>query len=115
DGPRGARRYVAALDALRGESYVAEFEHEAGAVRVLSGPRLVRSEEVPALAESQGARAVGPDLPDAWQPYARGISLLEDAIRAEAPVDLAGWEPMYGRLAEAQVKWEAAHGKALPR
>jgi tRNA threonylcarbamoyladenosine biosynthesis protein TsaB len=28
-------------------------------------------------------------------------------------VDLATWEPNYGRLAEAQVKWEAAHGRAL--
>ena len=29
------------------------------------------------------------------------------------PVELASWEPDYGRLAEAQVKWEAAHGRAL--
>jgi tRNA threonylcarbamoyladenosine biosynthesis protein TsaB len=32
---------------------------------------------------------------------------------AAGPVDLARWEPMYGRLAEAQVKWEAAHGRPL--
>jgi tRNA threonylcarbamoyladenosine biosynthesis protein TsaB len=33
---------------------------------------------------------------------------------ASAPeADLATWEPAYGRLAEAQVKWEAAHGRAL--
>jgi len=31
------------------------------------------------------------------------------------PVDLASWEPDYGRLAEAQVRWEAAHGRPLPR
>ena len=30
------------------------------------------------------------------------------------PVDLQGWEPAYGRLAEAQVKWEATHGMPLP-
>ena len=28
-------------------------------------------------------------------------------------VDLDAWEPSYGRLAEAQVKWEAAHGRPL--
>jgi tRNA threonylcarbamoyladenosine biosynthesis protein TsaB len=28
-------------------------------------------------------------------------------------VALATWEPAYGRLAEAQVKWEAAHGRPL--
>ena len=38
------------------------------------------------------------------------ITKLIDAI---APADLAAWEPGYGRLAEAQVKWEAAHGRPL--
>jgi tRNA threonylcarbamoyladenosine biosynthesis protein TsaB len=33
---------------------------------------------------------------------------------AEAAVSLELWEPVYGRLAEAQVKWEATHGVALP-
>ncbi|MDF1506325.1 hypothetical protein, partial [Roseisolibacter sp. H3M3-2] len=36
-----------------------------------------------------------------------------DAL-ALAPVDLALWEPDYGRKAEAQVRWEAEHGRALP-
>lgn len=30
------------------------------------------------------------------------------------PVSLDAWEPDYGRLAEAQVKWEIAHDRALP-
>ena len=34
-------------------------------------------------------------------------------IAGGGPVDLASWEPVYGRLAEAQVKWEAAHGRPL--
>jgi len=29
-------------------------------------------------------------------------------------VDVSAWEPAYGRLAEAQVRWEAAHGVPLP-
>jgi hypothetical protein len=28
--------------------------------------------------------------------------------------DPAGAEPTYGRLAEAQVRWEHAHGRPLP-
>jgi tRNA threonylcarbamoyladenosine biosynthesis protein TsaB len=36
------------------------------------------------------------------------------AIEEDGPVNLAAWEPIYGRMAEAQVKWEAAHGRALP-
>jgi tRNA threonylcarbamoyladenosine biosynthesis protein TsaB len=115
DGPRGARRYLAALDALRGESYVAEFEHDAGAVRPVGEPRRVQTGDVPALAASLGARAVGPDQPEHWLPHARGVSLLMATINEEGPVDIAAWEPMYGRMAEAQAKWEATHGRALPR
>lgn len=115
DGPRGPRRYLAALDALRGESYIAEFEHDAGAVRPVGDMRLLPSEEVTAAAASGGARPVGPDQLDGWPPHARGVALLLDAIEREGPVNLADWEPIYGRMAEAQVKWEATHGRALPR
>ncbi len=31
----------------------------------------------------------------------------------EGPVSLDAWEPDYGRLAEAQVKWEVTHGRSL--
>lgn len=115
DGPRGPRRYLAALDALRGESYVAEFEHDAGAVRPVGDMRLLPSEEVTAAAASSGARPVGPDQLDGWLPHARGVALLLDAVEREGHVNLADWEPIYGRMAEAQVKWEATHGRALPR
>lgn len=115
DGPRGSRTYLAALDALRGESYVAGFEHDAGVVRASGQMRLVPTEEVASLATSLEARPVGPDLPDHWLPHARGVTLLMDSIVADGPVDLASWEPLYGRMAEAQVKWEATHGRALPR
>ena len=115
DGPRGVRRYLAALDALRGESYVAEFEHEAGVVRPAGAMRLVPTDDVAALAESTGARPVGPDQRDHWLPHARGVALLHGVIDQEGAVDLAGWEPLYGRMAEAQVKWEATNGRPLPR
>lgn len=115
DGPRGARRYLAAIDALRGESYVAEFEHEAGVVRAAGQMRLVPTEDLVSVATSLDARAVGPDLPEHWLPHARGVTLLMDSILADGPVDLPSWEPIYGRMAEAQVKWEATHGRALPR
>jgi tRNA threonylcarbamoyladenosine biosynthesis protein TsaB len=114
DGPRGARRYLAALDALRGESYVAEFEHDVGVVQV-GAMHLVPSGEVEARASAHDARLVGPDQRDHWLPHARGVTLLMQSIMADGPVDLAAWEPVYGRMAEAQVKWEATHGRVLPR
>jgi len=46
-------------------------------------------------------------------PRARGAARLTKLIDATPAADLAGWEPAYGRLAEAQVKWEAMHGRSL--
>ncbi len=113
DGPRGVRRYLAALDALRNESYVAEFEHYAGEVRQIGELRRVPTADVAAIGESTGARPVGPDQSDNWLPHARGVALLATEITSAGPVILAAWEPLYGRMAEAQVKWEAAHGRPL--
>ena len=47
-------------------------------------------------------------------PRARAVLRLERMLAALGPADVASWEPAYGRLAEAQVKWESAHGRPLP-
>lgn len=116
DGPRGARRYLAALDAMRGESHIAELEHAGmgGTVTQCGETRLVRSDDVVAEAAMLGARPVGPDQPDHWLPHARGVALLLPLVNERGPVSLAAWEPDYGRVAEAQAKWEATHGRSLP-
>jgi tRNA threonylcarbamoyladenosine biosynthesis protein TsaB len=111
DGPRGPRRYLAVLDAMRGESYVQEYEHDAGRIRFVREHGRKATAEIGALAETLSARAVGPDQPDPWLPHARGAALLTDSDLA-SPVDIAAWEPVYGRLAEAQVRWEAAQKSA---
>jgi tRNA threonylcarbamoyladenosine biosynthesis protein TsaB len=108
DGPRGPRRYLAALDALRGESYVEEYVHDAGEISFVRDHGRRPSSEVAALAESLEARAVGPEQPEQWLPHARGAMLVADNPAIAKPVDLATWEPVYGRLAEAQVRLEAA-------
>ena len=46
-------------------------------------------------------------------PHARNVAYLTKLLDATAPADLARWEPQYGRLAEAQVRWEAEHGRPL--
>jgi len=56
---------------------------------------------------------IGPGQPIDAHPHARGVATVLDVILKGGPVDLAMWEPDYGRLAEAQVRWEAVHGRKL--
>lgn len=120
-------RYLAALDALRGEAYFQRLRVEpGGAVVPESRFYLGPLDTVPVAAREMGARVAAPretldliagagdeplESPLALAPHARGVTRLERALEA---AELAAWEPKYGRLAEAQVKWEATHGRPLP-
>ena len=114
--PMTAGRYLAAIDALRGEHYVGLFEvDDSGSVRAL-GPELrVPSEEVMSRAAAANAVAIGPAREEVAraEPRAAGAARLFALLDGTPAADLAGWEPAYGRLAEAQVKWEATHGRSL--
>ena len=106
--------YLAAIDAMRGEHYVQLFEVPAAAELRTAGPLMrVPSDSVDHLAQQLHAVAVGPDRAGAFAPHASGAARLTNMIESSVVADLAGWEPMYGRLAEAQVKWEAVHGRPL--
>lgn len=107
-------RWLALLDAMRGERYAALYEVGApGSVRELERLGLIRDGDVARECERLGARAIGPREMVAAAPHARGAAVLLDDILAHGRVPLDTWEPDYGRLAEAQVKWEAAHGRPL--
>jgi tRNA threonylcarbamoyladenosine biosynthesis protein TsaB len=114
--PLVAGRYLAAIDALRGEHYVELFEvdRECG-LRSLSPERRVGSSDVQSIAEAADAVAIGPDRHGVAHaiPRAAGAVRLAAQLGAAAHADLGHWEPAYGRLAEAQVKWESAHGRPL--
>jgi tRNA threonylcarbamoyladenosine biosynthesis protein TsaB len=83
-------------------------------VSVILPERLVRQGDVAELAASLGALAIGPGQSVDRMPLARGAMALESLIQESGPVDLASWEPGYGRKAEAQMRWEASHGQPLP-
>jgi len=107
--------YVVAIDALRGELYVGRYAIAGGVVAEEESPRIISMDAVHRLAAEHGARIVGPASVDGAEhamPRARAVARLDHMLGAA--VDLAAWEPSYGRLAEAQVRWEAAHGRALP-
>jgi tRNA threonylcarbamoyladenosine biosynthesis protein TsaB len=111
-------RYLAALDALRGEFYVALFEVDASrAIVELEPARLIAVEQLESLATSIGATVVTPsEVSGAVRatPRARGVLKLGQIVDRSGRVDVSAWEPAYGRLAEAQVRWEATHGVPLP-
>ena len=106
-------RYVAATDAMRGDVFAAAFTVTEGAIAVQSPTTIVAKSELEAFAREHSARLVGPDQALAIAPHARAAAALGSRIDWPAAADLASWEPNYGRLAEAQVRWEAAHGRAL--
>ena len=115
DGSPAPGAYLSVLDALRGEAYVGGYVMSArGEVSVILPERLVRQGDVAELAASLGALAIGPGQSVDRMPLARGAMALESLIQESGPVDLASWEPGYGRKAEAQMRWEASHGQPLP-
>jgi tRNA threonylcarbamoyladenosine biosynthesis protein TsaB len=110
----GPGRYLATLDALRGERYVALVTlDEAGAVAAHEPLGLLEVAALPERATAYAATRIGPDEDFTGAPHARGVARCGALLEALGVVDLPAWEPVYGRLAEAQVKWEAAHGRPL--
>lgn len=107
-------RYVAVLDALRGEVFTAAFEVGEQLDIVEIEPMSVQARaDTHAYAARFGALLVGPEQPDRFAPHARGVARVQSMLDAASPADLASWEPDYGRAAEAQVRWEKAHGRPL--
>jgi tRNA threonylcarbamoyladenosine biosynthesis protein TsaB len=115
--PEGGR-YLAALDALRGEFYVALYDVDgSGAIAELEPARLIPADQLESLAASVGAAIITPsDVAGAVRasPRAHAAAKLVHLIERGGRVDVSAWEPAYGRLAEAQVRWEATHGVPLP-
>jgi len=128
-GP-GRRLVLAVADALRGEVYAAAARFEAGRVQVELEPGVWQPEalarldlapdalvgEAPAAAVAVLERWTGVELirPPRGSPHAAElIGLVAAQGGARRVDDVQGWEPVYGRPAEAQARWEAAHGRPL--
>lgn len=93
-------------NAMRGELFAARYRFEPnGAIVELAEPRVIAA--VIDLAQPGDRVAHGP--PEA----ADLIGLLDRPGGLRWIDQVATWEPNYGRLAEAQVKWERSHGVGL--
>jgi tRNA threonylcarbamoyladenosine biosynthesis protein TsaB len=109
--PLPAASYLAVLDAMRGDVYAAVIDFDGAIVTAVREQQLVPRAAVAALAARHAARTVGAAEDVDAAPHARGVLKLAPHLVREVSLD--SWEPAYGRLAEAQVKWEAEHGRSL--
>lgn len=109
-------RYAVHADALRGERYVQWVDIRSEDVIGLGSAQRMTVAQLLAVTSNATRLAVGSspdDLPGpVVVPSASALTRLHASCVHEVPV--ASWEPMYGRLAEAQVQWEQRHGTPLP-
>jgi tRNA threonylcarbamoyladenosine biosynthesis protein TsaB len=123
-------RVLVVTSALRGELFAASYR--------LSLPEAVETITPPGLATVESLHREAPDVvvADAPErlvdrlaaqfsvPVLRGTPSLPRAAALLSLIGVRGgavrieqlddWEPFYGRPAEAQARWEASHGRALP-
>ena len=113
--PAPPGQYLSVLDAMRGEFYSAHIVVTGDEpASQTAAPKIISAEELHELSNMHShLLVIGPGQQIDAHPHARGVAQLLDGLLRFGPVDLAAWEPDYGRLAEAQVKWEAAHGRPL--
>jgi tRNA threonylcarbamoyladenosine biosynthesis protein TsaB len=127
----GEGTVLAVADALRGDVYAAAYRFTPARVETVLAPTVRRPEvlaveaprpdllvgDVPpaiveALEQWSGCRMI---RPPEGAPHARWLIALTaragGAVRVESA---SSWEPVYGRPAEAQVRWEMTHGRPLP-
>jgi len=103
----GAGRWLVTLDAMRGEVFAAGYAWDGTTLEEVFAQRVIPNGDALALAKSAQCELIQ------GRPHARAVEPILMAVVAGGAVDLASWEPSYGRNAEAQVKWEAAHGRPL--
>lgn len=105
-------RYLTVLDAMRGELFAACYEVSVGdGIREITPVALLGTAALDATAARLGASIMGIGRQLDAFPRASGVAHCNraDLLR----VDLAKWEPEYGRLSEAQVRWELTNARPL--
>lgn len=112
--PLSDGEYLSVLPAMRGELFSLPVTISDGVPAASATTHSILAEaELRELARESGSRVIGPGCELDGYPHARGVARIYEGVMRSEPVDLNAWEPNYGRLAEAQVKWEAAHGRPL--
>jgi tRNA threonylcarbamoyladenosine biosynthesis protein TsaB len=110
--PVNVRPVVAAITAMRGEFYAADYQITCDNVTETVAPRIIEESAMLAYAQERNARLLIAGR-EGVNPAISAAARLLDTIFDKGPVNLGSWEPTYGRLAEAQVRWEKASGRPL--
>lgn len=129
--PSGTGVILSVANALRGEIYAAAYRFSPSGIETVLSPSVHRPDEL--MASGLRPDYVIGEAPadilarlEAWigrpgitgaDGSPRAARLLELVGRqggAEQVEDPRGWEPRYGRPAEAQARWESTHGRPLP-
>jgi len=106
--------YLSVSPAMRGDWFALPVQVGPNVVLNPQGDAsIVSGSELSQYARELSATLLGPGQTVEARPHARAVGELLEQVVAAGPVSIDTWEPDYGRLAEAQVKWEAAHGRPL--
>jgi tRNA threonylcarbamoyladenosine biosynthesis protein TsaB len=122
---------LAVADALRGDVYAAAYRFAGSGAEAVLEPTVRRPEalavgmsrpdvivgDAPAAIVESLERWAGRQMirPPEGGPHARWLIALTGRAGGAARVEnVTSWEPVYGRPAEAQVRWEITHGRPLP-
>lgn len=108
---------LAVSNALRGELFAAAYRIWPARVEEVLAPAVLRPEAIPVRLPGPAA-VVGPAAPllgaePTWPDAGALLALVGRAGGVRLVADPQGWEPDYGRPAEAQVQWERKHGRPL--
>ncbi len=107
-------QYMSVLPAMRGDWFALMVAVGAkGSIEPEGVAAIIGEADLLQSAEQRSARLIGPGQAIDARPHSRGVAELLDQIVNAGPIPVETWEPDYGRLAEAQVKWEALHGRPL--
>lgn len=102
-------RWYAVLPAMRGEVFAGLFDKSDSSIEQIAPTLVIAAEKFVDEVDRANANAIDSEM----IPHARGAARILDSIISAGKADIETWEPIYGRLAEAQVKWEALHGRPL--
>lgn len=110
-------QYLSVLDAMRGDWFAARVTVDGdGGVEQRGPARIIGGADLEAISRDEpNLRITGPGQRIDAHPHARGVARILDRILAGGPVDLASWEPDYGRLPEAQARREGASARPSVR